>query len=626
MNIHPSFSSKASFSNGASPNNKSKNKSSGFTLLEVLLAIGVSLSVGAVALNELRQRNESAQARAVGQQLKTVGDAMNTYIALHYTNIVSLTDVVGVGSAADPGPRDCTAAVAGTVPANSAICTINVNTLIRNGLLPTSFSGRNAYGSEYGFYIRVSGSAPNWIVEGLVVTTEPYTTGAGPRYDLLGQAMQEAGADSGMTRSLANRLEGLNGTWADQGWPAFTDNLTGAATNHAGVNELGLLGYRVGYGSSGFAAFVRLDGTVPMTGNLDMGGNSIVDVQDIDASGTVSALRLRATGTGGQALTLNDGGTNGPNRTDFATGAGTLAIRNANGVAFQNLDGSGFVNISARDVTARNVSANGDVSASGVISATQLNSTTRVSALTDVEAGRDLIVVRNGRFGGNVQVGGAGTGDLTVGGSILATNVAATNQVTASGGFGFVSTGNTGWYNSTHGGGFYMNDPTWIRVFNDRNIFTAGTMRAGNLVADQNVNIGGALIIDGSAASTVTLGAVCTENASLRRSTAGLLAYCDNVGGARTWRKVGVDGVQQVSSGVIAAPGAGPGTVTGSANCPASTRLVGGGYRLVNHIPVGGGQDAPAPDASFPNGNQWQINLSRLQGNSTFRAYALCIQ
>ena len=67
------------------PRFKSKRQR-GFTLLEVLLAIGVSLSIGAVALTELRRGNESKQAMAGGQQSAMVGKALNTY-PVSYTHL-----------------------------------------------------------------------------------------------------------------------------------------------------------------------------------------------------------------------------------------------------------------------------------------------------------------------------------------------------------------------------------------------------------------------------------------------------------------------------------------------------------------------------------------------------------
>jgi len=45
-------------------------------------------------------------------------------------------------------------------------------------------------------------------------------------------------------------------------------------------------------------------------------------------------------------------------------------------------------------------------------------------------------------------------------------------------GGGWVRTyGNTGWYNQTHGGGWYMTDSTWLRAYNNKNVYTGGQVR-----------------------------------------------------------------------------------------------------------------------------------------------------
>ena len=40
------------------------------------------------------------------------------------------------------------------------------------------------------------------------------------------------------------------------------------------------------------------------------------------------------------------------------------------------------------------------------------------------------------------------------------------------------SYGNTGWYNGTHGGGWYMTDATWVRAYNNKSVWTPQTMQA----------------------------------------------------------------------------------------------------------------------------------------------------
>lgn len=590
----------------------SPTSQAGFTLLEVLLAIGVSLSIGAVALTEIKRDNESKQARAVGQQMATVGKAMNTYIALQYTNLINLTNVDGVGGPDDPGPRHCTPN-ATTVNGNpAAICTITTDTLIRSGLLPTSFSGRNAYGADYHMYVRVLGSAPNWIVEGLTVTSSPYTTGAGNRYDLLGQAMQEAGADSAMTRTLANTIEGLNGTWRDNAWPSVTH----AGVTYPGVNQLGLLGYRAGYGSSGYAAYLRLDGATPMTGNLDMDEHDILNVKLLEGG----QARLQ---TAGATLSLNAANETDPDRTDFITGVGTVALRNANGVAIQQLDGTPG-NFSAGDTTVEgNLASNGDISAVGNLQAHDITAQGNMGVAGTLNVGGAAQVASLSTSGnGNIVAGGTGT--------VQGYNVTASNQLRAGGSGttgGVVTTGDTGWYNETYGGGWFMNDTTWIRSRNNKSIYTGGSAQI-----DQNVTVGGDAVVGNAvnlrgttaagAVTTVTQGTACagSDVGTLRRSTAGIAVQCVN----SVWRNLGVDSTTTASSGTVASPGVGGATVFATATCPTNSRIVGGGYVLMAFSPLGGGYDGNAPSQSYPNGNAWTIALDQRTGNSSFQARAVC--
>lgn len=53
------------------------------------------------------------------------------------------------------------------------------------------------------------------------------------------------------------------------------------------------------------------------------------------------------------------------------------------------------------------------------------------------------------------------------------------------------TTGNTGWYSDTYGGGWFMQDTTWIRAYNNKNVYTPGEIQAGTLRGNNNVCIGG---------------------------------------------------------------------------------------------------------------------------------------
>lgn len=589
----------------------------GFTLLEVLLAIGVSLSIGGVALTELQRTNASQQARAVGQQAAMVGRALNTYVALRYHTLINLEEVDGVGDPSDPGPRYCTPN-AGTMNGNPfGICTITTDTLIRSGLLPTSFSGRNAFGADYHLYIRVMGSSPNWIVEGLAVTDQPYTTGGGNRYDLLGQAMQEAGADSGMTRTLTTTIEGLNGTWRDNSWPSVTHN----GITYPGVNQLGLLGVRAGYGTSGYAAYLRLDGSTPMTGNLDMDSNDIVDV------GTITAQHGVFQGTGTEAA-ISINATTPANRTDLMAGAGTLALRNANGFHFENLDGSAGGNVQLGQLTASSsITADGDISTD-----------------QNLSAGAGLTVAGNASVGGTMGVTGAltaGSVSTTNNGNITATGTGAvigyrlegSQAVLAGGlaadanGYRIDSSGIRSRSNASNPYWFYdsvASTPAWRTT---GNVQVDQNLRTNNLDVDTISRFGGRINMTGSyAADLVTVNTACNSSfhaGQLRRTTdanAPIVTCSDGL-----WRRLGTGQTSTANSATVSSPGIGGGTVLATASCPTGTRVVGGGYVLVSFLPLGGGYDGNAPSQSYPNGSTgWTIALDQRTGNSSFQARAVC--
>ncbi|WP_113639264.1 tail fiber domain-containing protein [Nubsella zeaxanthinifaciens] len=61
----------------------------------------------------------------------------------------------------------------------------------------------------------------------------------------------------------------------------------------------------------------------------------------------------------------------------------------------------------------------------------------------------------------------------------------------------FRSSGSTGWFSSTHGGGIYMIDSTWVRTYNDKGLFVSGTT---GIIADSSIQAAQDLAINSTAA------------------------------------------------------------------------------------------------------------------------------
>ena len=115
---------------------KKQNKK-GFSLLELILVLGVGSMMAFMRFQDMRNDQETVIAKAVGQQMKQIGEAVNGYINIRYDKLSTLTSSSSQSS--DPGPRTC----------NGSGCEITFQTLINEGLLPISYTGVNAQKSSY---------------------------------------------------------------------------------------------------------------------------------------------------------------------------------------------------------------------------------------------------------------------------------------------------------------------------------------------------------------------------------------------------------------------------------------------------------------------------------------------
>ena len=249
----------------------------GFSLLELTLVLGVGTIVAFMKFQDMKNEQESILASAVGQQMKQIGEAVNGYINIRYDKLSTLSNAAGTGT--DPGPRTC----------SGSVCEISYQTLINEGLLPSAFTGTNANKSSYKIILKRDGTSPNFVINGLITTSTAWIEGGKTRYDLLGNAMQTAGIDSGMTKTTSIAY-GYSGQWTE------------TSANFNNITSTGQLAFRVGFNSALYSVYLRRDGTLPMTGDLNLDGHNINNVAALNATGNITttgdlqARNIKATG------------------------------------------------------------------------------------------------------------------------------------------------------------------------------------------------------------------------------------------------------------------------------------------------------------------------------------------
>lgn len=575
---------------------------SGFSLLEVLLAVGVAITLGSMQLNQIRAETESAQAEAAGRQLEVAGRALNTYMGLAHPHLVAGTSVPGAGTVADPGPRTCTAITTSQGPGWQ--CTITTETLQRTGLLPAAFSGVNSFGSNYDFVIRVQGTAPDWRVDGLVRTTRPYMAGGQVRDDLIGQALSRAGSDSGAVVDTGGTINGLSGIWSDSTW-GF------------GTPAVGMLGYRVGYGAAGFNALLRTDGSNSFTDDLDMGGHDILTVDQVQVSNDFRAAKFRAIDPRSDAIVL--GASNAANQAVLGNDGNRLRIQTQGGVQFVDAAGNGTP-LSAGNIDVGSVTAGGAAIFGGAVTARGLAtsgghnmaSTGGISAEGDFVTTEGDFQTAAGNFNttnGNLSAMGGTVyaQDLRIGGS--------------------ASVGNTVRFGAAGAGWFYDHGSNTMNLGNNSNLRVGGTgcdlTRSTPTTSDDCRAHANSVISEGllttrglRIAARQAPGASCLSS-TFATDIAGRMMEC--MGG--TYRIMGGARTVTVVNSSIAFAGQ-----QVSAACPAGYRMVGGGWLVTQrNTPA---TDPYAPSKSFGNAgaNSWTIENIGTAHTAAFQAQVVCAQ
>ena len=460
---------------------KFKKIKKGFTLTEIALVLSIAAIAGFIAFSQMVKQEEFNKAGMAGSQIKLIGDSVNAYISNHYDTLSSLTNSTGTSS--DLGPRTCTAST------NS--CSITVATLVNEGLLPSTYSGKNVYGSGYNIILKRNGTSPYYKINGMVTTASSLITGSNIRYDLLGQAMQKAGIDSGMTRGTSTTVSGYNGAW------------TATSTDYSNINLAGILAYQAGYGTYNYSVFLRRDGTLPMTGDLNMGSQDINNAVNITASGATKSGTLESTGstTVGTSLTVGTTGRFG----------GRVATRGYDPDDVPSTWGGGLRTL--------------DVLGSGTLAVVK-------SGSTGASGNWAAYLTNNGNIWASNNVTSASTinaaGRITGGDIYSNSEIYATNWLR--------TLGDGGVYFQKYGGGFNMSDTATINAYGGKNIQTSAGLYGSYIQSSGNIYAGGAITSNGrlTANEFIQINGVgyvgngCSPNGVVGRTSAGQVISCVN--------------------------------------------------------------------------------------------------
>lgn len=343
-----------------------KINSSGFTLVELIIVLGIlAFSIQAFGRAQIAA-NQKAIAVSAASQIALVGQATQSYLAF---NLPALNIAVPANTAI-------------TIPMLQAAGSCGATA----SCLSAAVSPTNSWGAGYSILLRRIGAASPYQYEFLVVTTTNgantgwYSSNGTTLLNAVSFAAGDAGGQVGYTYAvpgtLAVRATGFAGTWI--ALPASYPGIVSGAPNNVG----GQLAYfYTQVGDPYDARYMRLDGGNQMTGNLNIGGKGIYGVSyGINNTGIVNAAATATNAIIIDGMTVN--------------GATNLA---------------GNTTVSAGNLTVTNAGSFGTLNAAG---ASTLNGSLTVAGVTTT----------NGDIDSNANINVAGAGDIKIAGLGLATN------------------------------------------------------------------------------------------------------------------------------------------------------------------------------------------------------------
>lgn len=234
----------------------------GFTLIEILLVIGIMFSIMLFKTQDLKNENNISSANILSGQITNISEAVNAYINLNYSNLAALKSIA---SNEQYGPLNC--------DTGNSSCNITIDTLKNSHLINSEFNNKTILGNEYIIQLKREGVSPNYMISGVVITDGKNSRDNQINKIVVGETIKNIGADAGIMNKTSS-MNGVYGSWN-------TNSLTYSILN----NKKDYIGVLVGYNANMYSIYLRRDGTLPMTGALNMDGHNISNIQDFNAYG-----------------------------------------------------------------------------------------------------------------------------------------------------------------------------------------------------------------------------------------------------------------------------------------------------------------------------------------------------
>lgn len=239
---------------------KIKNKTKGFSLIEMLLVLSISIAISTLKYLEIKNDHEIFVSHLISDQLKEVGAAANVFISKRAHELFLKN---GDNYIYDATCKD------------NNVCEIKISTLKSEGLINYDKNFDFLHKYNYKIFINKNDYGPHSSVKGIILLNKPIKEYSGTS-KMNGHILKNVGIDSGVLKN--DKINGYKGIWKTKLIPYISD--------YDKSSELIIL--NVGYNSEQYSIFLLKDGTLPMLGNFNFDKNNLNNISTLNSENLYS--------------------------------------------------------------------------------------------------------------------------------------------------------------------------------------------------------------------------------------------------------------------------------------------------------------------------------------------------